>query len=248
MEMQKLILLPGWAMDSNVWNPVTDVLSEYFELFYCDWYGVNSVDEYKARVFSLIDRKVDGCFSLLGWSLGSLLAIETACRYNNRIKQLILVSGTSRFTRDRKSGYSCGWPQNIVERMKPALHNDKQKTLASFYGSMFSEKEKQQGYDEKFIEIADICGSKHETQELEAGLDFLIQADCREKLKEIKAPILIIHGGEDTICPVSASEYISTQVKGDVFFKTLAGAGHIPFYTGVEEFSSLLKAFIERGE
>jgi len=248
LEKQKLILLPGWGMDAKVWSPVTEVLSEYFVLIYCDWYRVKSVEEYNARVSSVIDKNVDGCFSLLGWSLGSLLAIEAACLYKDRINQLILVSGTSRFTRDKKSGYRCGWPQNVVEKMKSALLHDQQKTLDSFCVSMFSEEEIQQGWPETFAGKPDRNRGTYETQELLAGLDFLIQADYREKLNEIEAPVLMIHGEKDTICPVSASEYISSQLKGDVFLKIMKGVGHIPFHTGMEEFNGLLKGFITRGK
>lgn len=235
-------------MDSKVWSPCIDALSENFVLFYCDWYRVKTLEEYNARVSGVIDKNVDGCFSLLGWSLGSLLAIEAACRYKDRIKQVIFVSGTSRFTRDKKSGYRCGWPQNVVEKMKAALLNDQQKTFDSFCDSMFSEEEIQQGWPETFTGKPDRNRGKYKTQELLAGLDFLIQADYREKLKEIEAPVLVIHGEKDTICPVAASEYISSQLKGDVFLKIMKGVGHIPFHTGMKEFNGLLKGFITRGD
>lgn len=234
-------------MDSRVWGPVTDALSEYCVLFYCDWYRVKSLKEYKARVAGVIDKNVGECFSLLGWSLGSLLAIEAACRYKDRIKQVILVSGTSRFTRDKQSGYGCGWPQNVVEKMKAALLNDQKKTLDSFCHSMFSEEEIQQGWSEIFTGTPGNRGT-YKTQELLAGLDFLIQADFREKLKEIKAPVLVIHGEKDTICPVDASEYILSQLKGDAILKIMKGVGHIPFHTGREQFAHLLKGFMTRGE
>lgn len=246
--MQKLILLPGWGMDSTVWNPVVDFLAEHYELISCDWYRVNLVDDYKERVFSLIDEEADEYFSLLGWSLGSILAIEAASRYKERIKQLMLVSGTSRFTRDIKSGYACGWPQNIVKKMKTALVNEQQKTLDSFYTSMFSKVEVQQAQHYKFGSYANQIENKYEIQELETGLDYLIQVDLREKLKEINVPTLLIHGEKDTICPIAAAEYISTEVHGEVFFQTMKGVGHIPFFTQTAEFLSIIKGFIEKGE
>lgn len=244
MEKRKLVLLPGWGMDSSVWEPISTFLFEYFETVFCEWYGIETVDSFKTRVFSLIEEKVEGRFCLLGWSLGSLLAIEAACKYNNRVERIILVSGTSRFTRDKKTGYFCGWPQNVVGKMKAALHNDNQKTLASFYSSMFSEEEVKQGSDKKFIETIK-RGKAYKTVELEAGLDFLVQEDVRDILDSINVPLLIIHGEKDTTCPVSASEYISGQVKGKAIFNIMADVGHIPFHTATNEFNQLIKVFME---
>lgn len=247
MKKQKLVMLPGWGMDYTVWEPVSSFLFQYFEPVFCDWHDVDTVEAFKTRVFSLIEEKIEGSFWLLGWSLGSLLAIEAACKYADRVDRVILICGTSRFTRDKKSGYSCGWTQSVVEKMKAALYNDRQKTLASFYDSMFSEEEIKQGYDKKtkeFIQTGKACKLK----ELEAGLDFLIHEDVRGMLENINAPLLLIHGEKDTICPVSASEYISKQVKGTVFFNIMAGVGHVPFHTAANEFNTLIKVFMELGE
>ena len=52
----------------------------------------------------------------MGWSLGSLVTLELASLYPNKIEGLILIGGTSRFTNDMHNTF--GWEQRIVERMK----------------------------------------------------------------------------------------------------------------------------------
>lgn len=256
MKKHSLILLPGWGMDATVWEPVEEVLAEYFNLLQLNWQGLKSAAVYPEHISNLIDKKVEGSFSLLGWSLGSLLAIDAAARYKNRVKKLILAGGTSRFTRDRASGYNCGWPQSVIAKMQSALSQERQKTLDSFYYSMFSESEIQRGHYQRFMEKRNnsageklkSAGEKYQTQELLAGLDFLVQADYRNKLDQIEAPVLIVHGEKDTVCPVAASAYISSSLPGNVSFKVLEGAGHIPFYTEAEAFIAQLKGFVKRGE
>jgi pimeloyl-[acyl-carrier protein] methyl ester esterase len=240
-------MLPGWGMDSSVWKPIIAFLAEYFEIIYCDWYGIEHIEDFKTRVLNLIEEEVEGNFCILGWSLGSLLAVEAACKYKNRIKWVILVSGTSRFSRDKQTGYSCGWPQSVVNKMKAALQKDRVRTMTSFYSSMFSVEETKQFCDKKFIDTM-LMGRVQKTKELEAGLNFLLQEDVREMLASIDIPLLLIHGAKDTICPVSASEYISRQVKGKVLLNIMAGAGHVPFLTATNEFKALIKVFIEQGE
>lgn len=247
MEKRKLIMLPGWGMDSSVWEPAKAFLFEYIEVILCEWHGINTVDGFKTKVFSMIEEEVEGRFCLLGWSLGSLLAIEAACKYNDRVERIILVSGTGCFTRDKKTNYSFGWPQSVVEKMKVALNNDRDKTLKFFYVSMFTKEEVKQGSDKKFIEIIKM-GKTYKTIELEAGLDFLIQEDARDILGGVNVPLLLIHGEKDTICPVQASEYISSQVKGEVFLNVIANVGHVPFHTATNEFNTIIKAFMEQGE
>ncbi len=244
--MQQLIILSGWGMDKCVWTPVDSFLSEHFELIYCDWYNVTTVEEYKIKVFSLIDENVVGHFSILGWSLGSLLAIDAACHYSDRIDNLILVSGTSRFTTDKENDYFCGCSPIVVKKMKNSLLLNKQKTMENFRKSMFTENEIQQGYFLQFSEISGETSLGYDLVELQAGLDFLIQSDCREKLKKIKAPLLLIHGAKDTVCPVSSSAYIKIHVNSEVVFKIMEDTGHVPFFTKAAELSSVINSFIEK--
>ncbi|WP_162007819.1 alpha/beta fold hydrolase [Heliorestis convoluta] len=259
---QKLILLPGWSMDSRVWCKAIPLLSEDYEVYSCDWYGLKSVEDYYQRAFSLIHEKVapQESFSLLGWSLGSLLAIQFAFHYKaaqsqsqfqdlpqlpshprSQLQQIILVSGTSRFTRDRKSKYNCGLPPQIVEKMKRALTQDKEKCLHNFYISMFSEVEKEQGYDQQFMEENQINAEHYDLGTLLAGLDLLLQEDLRHVLPTLSTPLMLIQGDQDTVCPESAAAYIATHWKGPVVFHSLEGAGHMPFYTRPEDFVTVIK-------
>ena len=47
---------------------------------------------------------------------------------------------------------------------------------------------------------------------LALGLDYLIQKDLRNKLIDINIPLLMIHGEEDSICPLEAALYIKNII------------------------------------
>ncbi|RXE59103.1 alpha/beta hydrolase [Acetivibrio mesophilus] len=246
LEKQKLVMLPGWSMDSSVWKPVTPVLSECFQLDFCEWHGINSMEGYTKRVWKLIEKE-KGKLSLLGWSLGSLLAIDAACKYKDRVEKLILVSGTSRFTRDKETGYLCGWPKSTVKKMKKSVRVDREKTMNSFYSSLFSSKELK---SKEYVALlkADINTNAASFMELEAGLDYLLAADVREHLGSIRADTLIIHGEMDTICPKEASLYIAQRMKGKAVLHIMEGAGHVSFYSSSDDFSKLILKFIGQGD
>ncbi len=246
MKKHKLLLLPGWSMDSSVWKPVIPFLSNYFNLVYCDWNGIEHAEGYITKVQSLVDKE-KGNLCLMGWSLGSILAIDAAYKNQDRIDRIILVSGTSRFIRDKKTKYMCGWPESTLERMKASLDNDNARTVSLFHSSIFNTEEMANAKYEDFIKTID-AGNKKSNKELQAGLDLLLQTDLRHLLPDIEVPILLIHGEKDTICPVCASEYIAGHAKGKSVLNIIAGAGHAPFITAADEFEKTIKAFIQQGE
>jgi len=108
-------------------------------------------------------------------------------------EKLVLVGGTARFTRDKETGYFCGWHKSAVKKMKEAIKVHREKTMDSFYSSLFSSKEQE---SKEYVALfkVDIDTNTASFKELEAGLDFLLAADMRMQLESIKADTLIIHG------------------------------------------------------
>lgn len=245
MNKPHLILLPGWGMEPCVWSPIQDKLSHQFNMSFVDWRGISSLACFKEKVIKLIKSKDLTSFSLLGWSLGSLVALDIAIEYPLYVKNLILIGGTSCFiTHD---DYKHGWPQRVVERMKHQLQKYKEKTLGNFYESMFSTYEKTEQYDKHFPQLISEMNLDEKNFSLLIGLDYLIQMDFRHQLKNIKKPCLLIHGEEDQICPLSASEYISNRIAGKVVLKVLPNTGHVPFITNPDICTDYIKRFMEDG-
>lgn len=227
MDKKYLIMLPGWGMKSFVWNKISKQLSEDFELIYVEWEDIHSLDEFNERVVQTIKQKQISSFSLLGWSLGALAAIETASNNIWDIEHLILIGATSSFVERRESGYKTGWNKRVVERMKSRLNKTPKETLENFYEAMFTEEEKKRGYHKEFLQMAE---HQTETSSLALGLDYLIQKDVRAKLSDIDTPLLLIHGEEDCICPRESAEYIKGAAKSAVM-EVVGKGGHIPFFT-----------------
>lgn len=246
MNKPYLVMLPGWGMDSYVWKPLSKMLTKDFELLFVEWHDLSSVDGYKEKVIQLIEQKKINSFSLLGWSLGSIVALEVAALHASSLNSIILISGTSRFTIHNEDQYDFGWHNKIVERMKFQLEKNQEETLLNFYKAMFSVTEKSNGQDQLFFRMIEENSCDQNTTSLLLGLNYLIQSDVRNELKHIHTPMLLIHGEEDQICPLGAAQYILNKTASITKLKSLAHTGHVPFFTNplqcYENISEFVKA------
>lgn len=237
-----LVILSGWAAQPFVWNPILNLLKDEYETILVDWNDICSLDDFKQKAIDAIQKKCHGRFSLMGWSLGSLVAMDIAADNMFEIERIILIGGTSRFTQNSSENYNCGWNEHIVHKMMCSLKKSPQNTMSSFYKKMFSISEIGNGFYEHFIKelmpVSTPLGS------LALGLEYLIKTDFREKISNIEIPALLIHGCNDLICPVSSSEYICNHLKKSklALFEQI---GHMPFYAKPEKCCKTIDAFIK---
>jgi pimeloyl-[acyl-carrier protein] methyl ester esterase len=237
MNKQKhIVFIPGWGMRGTIWLPLVERLQTSFSVFYVEWDGVETIADFKQKAVQLVEENELTSFIPIGWSLGALIALELAISLPEKIDRLVLISGTSRFTKE--DGYDDGWERRVVERMKRQLVRNREQTLSSFFASLLCEEEQNKAQDlRRHFHIT-------EQQGLLVGLDYLMTADVRFALREITAPLLLIHGEEDTICPPSASQYIFEQIKDNAILKFLSKTGHVPFLTKTDECARLIQSFV----
>lgn len=243
MNKPYLIMLPGWGMKSSVFEKINEFLSMNFQLISIEWDNIHSIDEFKQRVIKVIEEKQLTCFSLLGWSLGALVAQEIVLDASWNITNVILIGGTSCFVQHKEDEYNIGWNKRIVERMKFQLNRNLKETLLNFNSTMFSKVEKQKKYDIQFLRIIKDSIEDQSVNSLILGLDYLIEKDLRNRLVDINIPLLIIHGEEDSICPLESAIYIKNMVS-HCHIKIIKQAGHIPFFTNVSDCYNAICEFI----
>ena len=153
-------------------------------------------------------------------------------------KGIVLIGGTAKFT--NTSDYSNGWNALHVERLKRNLARRKEDTLKRFYENMFPKDELKE--NKNFEDIVDRFKGDS-IQSLQLGLDYLIETDMREELKEIKVPILLIHGEQDVICPLSAARSMTENSSSEL--KVVSEAGHALCVTNFEYCANEIIQFVE---
>ncbi|MBU3178501.1 alpha/beta hydrolase [Clostridium estertheticum] len=245
MNKPYLIMLPGFGMNSCVWKRISGFLSKDFELIFIEWDNIDLLDGFKQKVINIIEEKQLSSFSLLGWSLGSLVAEEIVLDNLWNINNLILIGGTSCFIQHKEDGYNLGWNKRIVERMKSQLYKNPKATLFNFYDSLFSDEEKKKGYNTQFLKIMEDNIKIQSVDSLALELDYLIQKDLRNKLVDVNIPLLMIHGEEDKICPIEATLYIK-NILTHSNIEVIKSGGHIPFFTNPHDCYNFISKFIKK--
>ncbi|MEI5907499.1 alpha/beta hydrolase [Bacillus spongiae] len=240
--MKQALLLPGWGMEKDVFCSLIEAFEERVEFTFIDWRGIKTKAEYEARVISTL-RDMKDKVHLVGWSLGSIVALNVVNQVPEKVAGIIIIGGTSRFTIG--DDYAYGWHKRIVNRMKTNVKRDKDQTLRSFDLAMFSETEHKQGYYDQFVQIRNEQFQGDSTDSLEVGLQYLIETDVRNILPIIKVPCLIIHGEEDGITPVEAGKFINEQVGSESSIYVLQDTGHMPFFTKADKCAQLMREFME---
>jgi pimeloyl-[acyl-carrier protein] methyl ester esterase len=238
-----LIILSGWAVQQFVWRPILNLLENDYEVIIIDWNDVDSLDGFKQKVMTILRKKDINRFSIIGWSLGSLVAMDIVTSNSFKIDNLILISGTSKFIQDQTEKYNLGWHKKILHNMIYMLKKHPEETINKFYKNIFSKVEAKDGYYDRFSNEILYLNKKNSIDSLALGLEYLMLKDFRDKISQINIPVLLIHGDEDLICTMKASEYLQNHLRTSrlvIFTET----GHMPFYIKPHKCYKIIKNFI----
>jgi 3-oxoadipate enol-lactonase len=219
-----------------MWEPQVPALSDYFAVLRYDHPGhgqsrgdppVSSVEGLARRVLEILDERDIPRVSFCGLSLGGAVGMWLAMNAPERIDRLALACTSARFgTRENwlqraATVRSCGldavadavlalWFTPRTHRTAPAL--------VSEYRAMMVSAERE-GY-------AGCC---------EALADW----GPGDALKAIRAPTLVLAGGEDPATPPAQGEAIQQRIPG-ARMSILAGAGHLANLEQPDAFTQLL--------
>jgi pimeloyl-[acyl-carrier protein] methyl ester esterase len=92
-----LVLIHGWGMHSGIWEPIIKKFSNQYTLHLVDIPGMgksDSIDPYDLNnLAEAISQKLPSSFDILGWSLGSLIALKMSLLHPQKIHRMVLVGG-----------------------------------------------------------------------------------------------------------------------------------------------------------
>lgn len=243
-----LVMLHGWSMSGEVWR-FQQPLAEDFRLVIPDLRGHGrsaapaagcSLDDLADDIAGLFERLDLTRAVLLGWSLGSQVALAAFPRLRERLAGLVLVGATPRFT--ATDGYPCGLPATEPRGMGLRLQRDFNRTMGEFFRGMFAPGELTRELENRIAREIVMAGRPPAAPVALATLDILATTDLREMLPTVDRPVLLIHGSRDTICPPSAARYMAERLP-EARLELIDGAGHAPFLSGWTEFNMLLTKF-----
>jgi pimeloyl-[acyl-carrier protein] methyl ester esterase len=236
-----VLWIHGWGMSSQVWGNASVLLPgvkhHFFTYADCD-----TIESFHTALSNKLIRTGPSIsWTLIGWSLGGMLAIEQWMRWQKKpaaysLRSIIIVSGSLRFVNENRS---LGWPERVMERMQKHLKQNPQETLKQFALSMFSESDILTDTIRACIQETDFTSAG-----LEAGLTYLRNTDLKADWNELyklltSTQLLWLHGAEDPICPFAGVPSLNPNE-----LCVFPHAGHVPFLAAPELFYSRVRSFL----
>jgi len=240
-----LLLIAGLASDSRSWLSVVDALAESYTLIMPDNRGVGRscqecptsvelmADDCHALVRHLGLEKV----SLLGHSLGGMIAISYACRYPGSLDKLILAA-----TSPRNS------PRNnlLFSDLASACSADRDR--AAWFRSIFT-----WIFTEQFFEDRQVVDGAvrylledpwpQSPQAFRRQIEAIAAWDGTAELAGITAPTCVIAGDRDLLFPLEYSARLTRQIPG-ASLKVIDGGAHSIHTERPDEFVRSVREFM----
>lgn len=195
---------------------------------------------------------------IIGHSYGAFLATLYAFEFPERVEKLVLISPADILALPS--------PHGGMEQIKKYLSPEEQEEFDAFlkeyfnYGSIFQKTEAElaginSGFGKFYVMVLEKKGMEWVggTEEPKGLGGWMVHAlylslgmtyDLREHLKNVSAPVLVIHGAHDIQSEIVGQEYAGLVQKG--VFKVIAEASHFAFNERPKEFAALMSDFLSR--
>lgn len=243
-----LVLLHGWALHSGAWGPLRPHLAKRFRVHAVDLPGHGHsaglpvftldtvVDALEAR-FATEKRPL----TVLGWSLGGLVAMRWARAAPARVARLVLVCTSPRFVAGDD------WPHAMsattLARFGDELHVSWKLTVQRFLGLQVH------GSEHGRTALAALrhelfARGDPEPRALAEALAVIGGTDLRGDVGEVRAPALVVSGERDMLAPPAAGAWLAARLP-DARFERIAGAAHAPFLSHPAPFAATLDGFLD---
>ena len=223
-------MVPGMMCDERIFSPQIEELSKNLEVTIADISSFSSVRELASDVLKKAPKK----FSLLGHSMGGIVAMEIYSQEPNRIEKLILMDTNPKAELDEIKLKREPQIRDVNKGRLPEVMRDEMKPN-------YLAERKDQG------SILNVCMD----MALTLGPDVFInqsralqsRADQENTIQSMNIPVLIMCGSEDKLCTVETHEMMHNMIS-DSDLKIINNAGHMPSLEQPRETTEVLKEWL----
>ena len=237
-----LVFIHGVGLDHKMWKPQINSLNNHSIITY-DLLGHGktpynkeevTLNDFSNQLDDLIKfLKVDK-INLIGFSLGSLIALDFASKFQDKLKTLTLLGTTYKRTSEQKA--------LVIERFEQAKLNKpiSKQALRRWFTDKYLNNHPEI-YDQ-FIKILTKDGKDH-LNFLKAYKLFAYHKDNIDLIKSIKTKTLIMTGSEDSGSTVEMSKSLSNDLINSSFTEINNGK-HLCSIECADDVNINLKKFI----
>ncbi len=225
-------MVPGMMCDERIFSPQIEELSQNLEVTIADISNFSSVSELASDVL----KKAPKSFSLLGHSMGGIVAMEIYSQEPKRIEKLILMDTNPKAELDE-----------VKLKREPQIKEvNKGKLLEVMRDEMkpnyLAESENKRSVLNVCMDMALTLGPDvfiNQSRALQSRLD------QQNTIQSIKIPVLIMCGSEDKLCPVERHEMMHNMIS-DSDLIIINNAGHMPTLEQPRETTEVIKEWLMR--
>ncbi|MDA7780150.1 alpha/beta hydrolase [Candidatus Pelagibacter sp.] len=240
---EPLVFVHGVGLDQKMWDSQVSSLSDHSIITY-DLLGHGKTPFNKEEVtlndfsdqldYLLKFLKIDK-INLVGFSLGSLVALDFASKFQDKLKSLTLIGTTYKRTEEQRA--------LVIERFEQAKLNKpiSKQALKRWFTDQYL-KDHPEIYDQ-FIKILTKKDEDH-LNFLKAYKLFANHQDDIDTIKNIKTKTLIMTGSDDTGSTVQMSKSLSDDLTNSSFIEIKNGK-HLCSIECVDDVNINLKNFID---
>ncbi len=205
--LNTVLLIPGWATDYRIFDTLdltaNRLVPVEFSPFTFERDLLNTMQENNLKKISII-----------GWSMGALLAADFSSKHREYINRTMLISVKGSYEKES------------IENVKRHLRKNRAAFLYKFYKDCFSPYERQAlTYFKKKLLKSYI--NKMDIDTLSEGLNYLSESKI-EPTSLCGLKITFVHGEEDKIAPIEDIFRLKNELTGSKFI-SIEKTGHMPF-------------------
>lgn len=220
-----LTFLPGWGYRASVMSSLTPYFHNH-DLHLTNLPDLTNCDE--PRNFSDLAATLPAKTTLIGWSLGGLVAIKLCSLFPGQFTKLILLASTPKFT--ATSNWT-GISTNKAAAFSSKAKHNLQTTINEFHQLVSRPTHALNTFD-----YFSAHSSDNTSTYLLHSLEYLFKADLRDEFTALEQPILSIAASHDAILPPGTHNHHIIQ-----------HAGHGFFHTHATQTSKLILDFLDSG-
>jgi pimeloyl-ACP methyl ester carboxylesterase len=242
---QPLLLIHGFPLNREMWQPQIETLSSITKVIAPDLRGHGQspptsgpypmdllADDCAAVLHSVgVDKQAIVC----GLSMGGYVAFALFRRYPSLIKGMILAA--------TRAGADSPEAQESREKAAASVEQNGIKEVVNSMLSMLLAPQTYSDRPELVRKVKNIIDQTSSQGMVAALKGMQARPDSTPILGEIKVPVLILHGAEDQLIPLSESELMHSRIK-DSQMEVIADAGHLPNLEQPGEFNQAVTRFL----
>lgn len=239
-----ILVIHGLGGDNTSWEFVEPILSKHYQMILPDLRchgksgcpeGIRPPSEFAEDLALLVRHLGHSKLPVMGISLGGLVVQQLVIDFPDLFNAAILVDTTARIT-EHIMDMVYTWREIQVEEGDEAYWR---KSTADGVSAEYikNNPERMEYLRQKFL-------SAEPTDLAAAALGF-VNFDSVESLKQLKMPVLIIHGGKDKLMPPEYAHLLHDSIP-DSRLEIIPGVGHSSDLEAPEQISHLVMEFIQQ--